>query len=79
MVSFLLWPLAVLGAIFWVALPAGVLIMAIFYRGTGFDPSAVQPCRGYDSAEPAAEPCWVPAGQEYCPRHAPSPGTASSS
>lgn len=71
MVSFLLWPLALLGAVFWVALPAGVLVMAVFYQGTEkVDPSAVQQCRGYDPTNPTAKPSWVPAGEEYCPRHA---------
>lgn len=70
-VSFLLWLLAILGALFWVVLPAGVLVMAVFYRGQdGSDPDAMRPCRGYDPADPAATPCWVPPGVEYCPRHA---------
>ena len=68
--SFPLWVLAVLGGLFWVALPAGVLVMAVFYRGQDRpDPAAMQPCRGYDPTDPAATPCWVPAGVDYCPRH----------
>jgi len=70
-VSFLLWPLAVLGAVFWVALPAAVLLMACFYPGgqDQLDPEAVRPCPGYDPTNPAAKPCWVTAEMEYCPRH----------
>jgi hypothetical protein len=77
-VSFLFWPLAVLGAFFWVALPAGVLVMALFYRGQG-SPDELQMCPGYDPTDPAAKPCWVPAGVEYCPRHAASGETALNS
>jgi hypothetical protein len=76
-VSFPLWLLAVLGALFWVALPAGVLVTAVFYRGQERpDPEALQPCLGYDPTNPAAKPCWVPAGVEYCPRHA-APGESA--
>ena len=77
MVSFLLWPLALLGAVFWVALPAGVLLMAIFYRGAGsIDSSAIHQCRGYDPTNPAVKPCWANAGEDYCPLHAGATGNA---
>ncbi|MGH8993388.1 MAG: hypothetical protein ACRDZ7_17910 [Acidimicrobiia bacterium] len=33
MVSDLLWLLALLGALFWVVLPATVLVLAAFYKG----------------------------------------------
>jgi hypothetical protein len=68
-VSFPLWLLALIGALFWVVAPAGVLVMAVVYRGQDPDPEAVQPCRGYDPTNPAAKPCWVLAGTEYCPGH----------
>jgi hypothetical protein len=78
-VPFPLWLLAVVAALFWVALPAGVLVTAVFYRShDGLEPQALQPCLGYDPTNPAAKPCWVPAGGdvEYCPRHAaPGDGT----
>ena len=42
MVSDLLWLLAVLGVLFWIALPAAVLLMAVFYKGGDepYDPVA---------------------------------------
>jgi hypothetical protein len=58
MASYLLWPLAVLGAVFWVMLPTGVLVMAVFYRGGQDhpDPDALPPSDGYDATEPAGTP-----------------------
>jgi hypothetical protein len=57
MVSYLLWPLAVLGAVFWVMLPTGVLVMAVFYRGgQDPDPDALPPSDDYDITEPAVTP-----------------------
>ncbi len=32
MVSHLLWLLAVLGAVFWIVLPAAVLVLAVVYK-----------------------------------------------
>ena len=42
MVSDLLWLLAVMGALFWIVLPATVLVLALFYKGRDepFDPAA---------------------------------------
>lgn len=41
MVSDMLWLLAVLGAVFWIVLPATVLVMAVFYKGKEpLDPEA---------------------------------------
>ncbi len=77
MVSDLLWIVAAVGALLWVVLPAGILVMALVYRrqdrlepaGTGVGPGGMRPCRTYDPTDPAATPCWVPAGLEYCPHH----------
>jgi hypothetical protein len=76
-VSDLLWILAALGALFWVVLPAGILVLALVYRGEEdleparipLGPEGMWPCRAYDPTDPSVKPCWVPAGVEYCPRH----------
>lgn len=70
----LLWLLAVVGALFWVVLPAAVLVLALVYRGGhGAEDEQIHACLGYNPADPAAKPCFVPAGTDYCPRHAPGP------
>ncbi len=72
MVSDLLWILAAVGALFWVVLPAGILVMAVLYRRQDKDPAdpdGLWPCPAYDANDPSAESCWVPIGVEYCPRH----------
>jgi hypothetical protein len=68
--SNLLWILAAVGALFWIVLPAGILVMAVVCRRQSPpEPEGMWPCRAYDRADPSAEPCWVPVGMEYCPRH----------
>lgn len=77
MVSDLLWIVAAVGALFWVVLPAGILVLALVYRrqerlepaGIDLGPDAMWLCRAYDPMDPSATPCWVPVGVEYCPRH----------
>jgi hypothetical protein len=76
-VSDLLWIVAAVGALFWVVLPAGILVMALVYRrrdrlepaGANAGPEGMRPCRTYDPADPSSKPCWVPAELDYCPQH----------
>lgn len=49
MVSDLLWLLAVLGAVFWIVLPATVLVMAVLYKGK----EPLDPTTGAGEDEPA--------------------------
>lgn len=57
-------------AFFWVLLPAGVLVAVFFVPQDMPEPGLHYPCRAADLDDLTVEPCWAPAGADYCPRHA---------
>lgn len=64
--------LLALAALFWVVLPAGVLVTAlVVIRRAPLPAPGTHLCAGADATDPSAKLCWAPEGMAYCPRHAP--------